>query len=33
MDAAARAEHARIMAFSQGVLYKGVGGKPAHTSL
>ncbi len=32
MDAAARAEHARIMAFRQGVLYKGVAGKPAHLS-
>ncbi|MEQ8709935.1 MAG: phytanoyl-CoA dioxygenase family protein [Rhodospirillales bacterium] len=30
MDAAARAEHARIMQLRQGVLYKGVQGKPAH---
>ena len=30
MDAAARAEHARIMELRQGVLYKGVQGKPAH---
>lgn len=29
MDAAARAEHARIMALRQGVLYKDVKGKPA----
>ena len=33
MDEAARAEHARIMAFRQGVLYKGVAGKPAHTNV
>ena len=33
MDDAARAEHARIMAFRQGVLYKGVAGKPAHTAV
>lgn len=33
MDDAARAEHARIMAFRQGVLYKGVEGKPAHTAV
>lgn len=33
MDAEARAEHARIMAFRQGVLYKGVDGKPAHTAV
>ncbi len=33
MDAAARAEHARIMKLRQGVLYKGVRGKPAHTDL
>jgi chlorinating enzyme len=33
MDAAARAEHARIMSFRQGVLYKGVAGKPAHTAV
>ncbi|HEX9568528.1 MAG TPA: phytanoyl-CoA dioxygenase family protein [Rhodospirillales bacterium] len=30
MDEAARAEHARIMALRQGVLYKNVKGKPAH---
>lgn len=30
MDAAALAEHARIMALRQGVLYKDVKGKPAH---
>jgi len=30
MDAAALAEHARIMAFRQSVLYKGVEGKAAH---
>ncbi len=30
MDAAAMAEHDRIMALRQGVLYKGVEGKPAH---
>jgi non-haem Fe2+, alpha-ketoglutarate-dependent halogenase len=30
MDDAARAEHARIMELRQGVLYKGVAGKPAH---
>jgi hypothetical protein len=29
MDAAAMAEHKRIMALRQGVLYKGVAGKPA----
>lgn len=33
MDAAAQAEHDRIMALRQGVLYKGVGGKPAHTNI
>jgi non-heme Fe2+,alpha-ketoglutarate-dependent halogenase len=33
MDAAALAEHKRIMALRQGVLYKGVQGKPAHTDL
>lgn len=33
MDAAAQAEHERIMALRQGVLYKGVGGKPAHTNI
>jgi len=33
MDAAARAEHDRIMALRQGVLYKGVAGKPAHTNI
>lgn len=33
MDAAALAEHKRIMALRQGVLYKGVAGKPAHTDL
>lgn len=33
MDAAARAEHDRIMALRQGVLYKGVAGKPAHTTI
>lgn len=32
MDDAARAEHDRIMALRQGVLYKGVEGKPAHKS-
>jgi non-heme Fe2+,alpha-ketoglutarate-dependent halogenase len=31
MDPAAVAEHARIMKLRQGVLYKGVQGKPAHT--
>jgi hypothetical protein len=31
MDEAALAEHARIMAFRQEVLYKGVQGTPAHT--
>lgn len=31
MDPAAVAEHARIMKLRQGVLYKGVRGKPAHT--
>mgnify|MGYP000143237590 FL=1 len=30
MDAAAMAEHDRIMELRQGVLYKGVDGKPAH---
>lgn len=30
MDKAARAEHARIMALRQGVLYKNVKGEPAH---
>ena len=33
MDDAALAEHKRIMALRQGVLYKGVAGKPAHTDL
>lgn len=33
MDRAALAEHARIMKLRQGVLYKGVQGKPAHTKL
>lgn len=33
MDAAAIAEHDRIMALRQGVLYKGVAGKPAHTDI
>ena len=33
MDAAALAEHKRIMALRQGVLYKGVQGKPAHTQV
>ncbi len=33
MDAAAMAEHDRIMALRQGVLYKGVSGKPAHTNI
>lgn len=33
MDAAAMAEHDRIMALRQGVLYKGVEGKPAHTKI
>lgn len=33
MDAAALAEHERIMALRQGVLYKGVKGKPAHLDL
>ncbi|RME96520.1 MAG: phytanoyl-CoA dioxygenase, partial [Alphaproteobacteria bacterium] len=33
MDEAARAEHARIMKLRQGVLYKGVAGKPAHTRI
>ena len=32
-DANPRAEHDRIMALRQGVLYKGVSGKPAHTNL
>ncbi len=30
MDAAARAEHDRIMSLRQGILYQGVRGKPAH---
>lgn len=30
MDDAALAEHARIMALRQGILYNGVNGKPAH---
>lgn len=33
MDEAALAEHKRIMALRQGVLYKGVAGKPAHVDL
>ncbi len=33
MDAAAMAEHDRIMALRQGVLYKDVDGKPAHTTI
>jgi ectoine hydroxylase-related dioxygenase (phytanoyl-CoA dioxygenase family) len=33
MDEAALAEHARIMQLRQGVLYKGVDGKPAHTEI
>ncbi len=33
MDEAARAEHARIMKLRQGVLYKGVRGKPAHATI
>jgi ectoine hydroxylase-related dioxygenase (phytanoyl-CoA dioxygenase family) len=33
MDAAARAEHERIMKLRQGVLYKGVAGTPAHTQI
>jgi non-haem Fe2+, alpha-ketoglutarate-dependent halogenase len=33
MDAAAVAEHERILALRQGVLYQGVAGKPAHTEL
>ncbi|PIW29603.1 MAG: phytanoyl-CoA dioxygenase [Rhodospirillales bacterium CG15_BIG_FIL_POST_REV_8_21_14_020_66_15] len=33
MDEAALAEHRRIMKLRQGVLYKGVQGKPAHTEL
>ena len=33
MDEAAMAEHTRIMALRQGVLYKGVAAKPAHTDL
>ncbi len=33
MDPAARAEHERIMKLRQGVLYKGVTGKPAHVDL
>lgn len=31
MDPAAMAEHARIMRLRQGVLYRGVQGKPAHS--
>ncbi|MDA7947267.1 MAG: phytanoyl-CoA dioxygenase family protein [Hyphomicrobiaceae bacterium] len=33
MDEAALAEHQRIMALRQSVLFKGVQGKPAHTDL
>lgn len=33
MDAEALAEHARIMALRQSILYDGVKGKPAHTEL
>ena len=33
MDAAAIAEHDRIMKLRQGVLYKGLDGKPAHADL
>jgi non-haem Fe2+, alpha-ketoglutarate-dependent halogenase len=33
MDEAALAEHKRIMALRQGVLYRGVEGKPAHTEI
>ena len=33
MDAAALAEHARIMKLRQGVLYRGVQGRPAHTDI
>jgi len=33
MDAAALAEHERIMKLRQGVLYKGVAGKPAHADI
>lgn len=33
MDEAALAEHHRIMALRQGVLYRGVDGQPAHTTL
>ncbi len=33
MDPDAIKEHARIMKLRQGVLYKGVNGKPAHTAL
>ncbi len=33
MDAAAVAEHERILKLRQGVLYKGVVGKPAHVDL
>lgn len=33
MDEAALAEHARIMELRQGVLYKGVAAKPAHTQV
>ncbi len=32
MDAAALAEHARIMQLRQGILYDGVKGKPAHVA-
>ena len=33
MDAAALAEHARILKLRQGVLYRGVQGRPAHTDI
>ena len=33
MDATALAEHERIMKLRQGVLYKGVAGKPAHADI
>lgn len=33
MDEAALAEHRRILRLRQGVLYKGIAGKPAHTEL
>jgi ectoine hydroxylase-related dioxygenase (phytanoyl-CoA dioxygenase family) len=33
MDADALAEHARIMALRQSILYDGVAGKPAHTDI